>query len=552
MVSKKSTNLLNLTKPNLSGYDSHFIITQLDVDSKTINVIPNTGEKFISFTKYVSNSFQIRFVDTYRFMATILEKLVNNLNKGGTSKFKETRKIFNNTDLELLTRKGVYPYEYTDKWSKLDENSLPEKNHFYNILNESDISGDDYIHEKRVWENFNCTTLGEYSDLYLKVDVILLCDVFENFRELCLDTYGLDPNYYFSAPGMSFDCILKYTEVELELLSDYDKIMMIEQGIREGLTQASMQYARANNIKISDYDPSKPESWITYLDATNLEDNPNGFKNKKLVANLKPKKNYVVYYMAKQALKVHRVLKFNQSPWLAKYIELNTNIRKNASNDFKKNFFKLMKQCRKTMENVRNRMNLKLVSDEKASTKSINRNTFKDITIYNNNLVAVHLFMDVLKFDKPIYERFSILDLSKTLIYDFHYNCMVKSYGADIQLMYADTDSLIYYIKTADFYADLTNKPNILNRMDTSNFPISHPCFCNDKKKVPGTFTDETCGEVIEEFIALRAKSYTYKIVGQEEKIKAKGIRGHVVKFHMTFEDHMKCLFWNDAPLQPD
>ncbi|KAF0702734.1 Uncharacterized protein FWK35_00029609, partial [Aphis craccivora] len=150
--------------------------------------------------------------------------------------------------------------------------------------------------------------------------------------------------------------------------------------------------------------------------------------------------------------KVHRVLKFNQSPWLAKYIELNTNMRKNASNDFEKRFFQANEQCRKTMENVRNRMNLKLVSDEKACTKLINRNTFKDIIIYNNNLVAEYLFMDVLKFDKPIYAGFSILDISKTLIYDFHYNCMVKSYGADIQLIYTATGtlyvlhSLIYYI----------------------------------------------------------------------------------------------------------
>ncbi|XP_050066570.1 uncharacterized protein LOC126555726 [Aphis gossypii] len=88
--------------------------------------------------------------------------------------------------------------------------------------------------------------------------------------------------------------------------------------------------------------------------------------------------------------------------------------------------------------------------------------------------------------------------------------------------------------------------------MNTSNFPTSHPCFCNDRKKIPGTFTDKTYGEAIEEFIALRAKSYAYKIVGQEEKIKAKGIRGHVVKFHMTFEDHMKCLFWNGTLLQTD
>ncbi|KAF0688994.1 Uncharacterized protein FWK35_00029804 [Aphis craccivora] len=101
------TGYLPIFFHNLSGYDSHFIITQLGVDSKTINVIPNTEEEFISFTKYVSNNFQIRFVDTYRFMATSLEKLVNNISKGGTSKFKETRKIFNNTDLELVTRKGV-------------------------------------------------------------------------------------------------------------------------------------------------------------------------------------------------------------------------------------------------------------------------------------------------------------------------------------------------------------------------------------------------------------------------------------------------------------
>ncbi|XP_025407529.1 uncharacterized protein LOC112681491 [Sipha flava] len=159
---------------------------------------------------------------------------------------------------------------------------------------------------------------------------------------------------------------------------------------------------------------------------------PPGSKIKKLVANLHSKRNYVIHYMAlKQALKaglilekVHRILKFNQSPWLAKYIELNTNMRKNALNNFERDFFKLMNNVvfGKTMENVRNRMKMQLVSDEKKCAKLINRNTFKDITIYNNKLAAIHLNMDVLQFDKPIYVGFSILDLSKTLIYDFHYN----------------------------------------------------------------------------------------------------------------------------------
>ncbi|XP_025412854.1 uncharacterized protein LOC112685238 isoform X2 [Sipha flava] len=357
---------------------------------------------------------------------------------------------------ELVTRKGIYCYEYTDGWEKLNEKCLPEKKNFYNTLTETHIDTEDYEHAKRVWEHYNFKCLGEYSDWYMKVDVMLLCDVFENFRNLCMVTYGLDPNYYYTAPGYSFDAMLKLTEVELELLSDYDQILMMEAGIRGGLTQASKRYAQANNSEIPDYDPSKPDSWITYLDATNLygwamskampkdgflwyegdlntenilnildgmnetskvgwalevdvtypqslhDDHndlpylperiiPPGSKIKKLVANLYSKRNYVIHYMAlKQALKaglilekVHRILKFNQSPWLAKYIELNTNMRKNALNDFERDFFKLMNNAvfGKTMENVRNRMKMQLVSDEKKCAKLINRNTFKDITI---------------------------------------------------------------------------------------------------------------------------------------------------------------------------
>ena len=132
--------------------------------------------------------------------------------------------------MPLVTRKGVYPYEYTDSWSRLDETTLPSKRSFYSTLNESGIKEDEYMHAKEVWEHFGCRTLGEYSDLYLKIDVLLLADVFENFRDVCIKTYNLDAAYYFTAPGLSFDAMLKFTGKKLELLSDYDMLLMYENG----------------------------------------------------------------------------------------------------------------------------------------------------------------------------------------------------------------------------------------------------------------------------------------------------------------------------------
>lgn len=218
------------------------------------------------------------------------------------------------------------------------------------------------------------------------------------------------------------------------------------------------------------------------------------------------------------------------------------------------------------MESVRKRMSLELVSSEKRIKKLINRSTFKYCTHYNENLSAVSLHNKIIKFDKPIYIGFAVLDISKTLMYDYHYNTMKQHYKGNINLMYTDTgmyfviiiiifiiltfmiiisDSLVYHVKTDDFYNDLLNNPDLLARMDLSNLPRDHPCYDATRKKVPGLFSDETDGRAIYEFVALRAKSYAYNIEGIE-KITAKGIRRHVVKNHMTLEHHKMCLFGPD------
>ncbi|KAL4126069.1 hypothetical protein QTP88_010300 [Uroleucon formosanum] len=489
-----------------------------------------------------------------------------------------------------------------DNWDKLEETSLPSKEDFYSSLKESHIKEKHYVHAKTVWNHFNCQTLGEYSDLYLKIDVLLLTDVFENFRDLCLTTYHLDPSFYYTAPGFSFDCMLKLTGQRLELIHDYDMLLMIEKG---GLTQASMRYAKANNEKTPDYDPAQPKLWLVYQDCNNLYGHamsqfmpyggfkwvepkldglndlderspigriyevdisypkelhdkhndfpflpknsvPPGSKVKKLMATLDSKQNYVILYRnLQQAIKNGLLIeKFDQSDWLKKYIELNTEMRKKAKNNFEKDFFKLLNNAvfGKTMESMRRRINIELVSSEKRLQKLINRTTFKHCTTYDETLNAVSLENKIIDFCKPIYIGFAVLETSKTFMYDYHYEVMQAHYGSKINLMYTDTDSLVYYIQTDDFYKDLENNSNLHDRMDTSDLPQDHPCYISERKKIPGLFSDETKGEVMTHFCALRAKSYSYKLNGKE-KIRAKGIRGHIVKNHMNFNDHYRCLF---------
>ena len=164
---------------------------------------------------------------------------------------------FCNGDLNkfiLLLRKGVYPYEDMDNWEKFDETTLPPKEAFYSNLNLEDISDEDYAHAQKVWDVFEINNLGEYHDLYVQSDTLLLADVFENFRNMCLEIYELDPVYFVSAPGLAWQACLKKTGVKLELLTNHDMLLMVENGTRDGIYQATHRYAKANNKYMKNYD----------------------------------------------------------------------------------------------------------------------------------------------------------------------------------------------------------------------------------------------------------------------------------------------------------
>ena len=187
-------------------------------------------------------------------------------------KFKNTYR-FRNGDINkfmLLLRKRIYPYEYMDDWCRFDEEQLPNKSNFCSNLNMEEISEIDYRHAKKVFNKFNIKNLGEYHDQYVQSDTLLLADVFEIFRKLCLKSYKLDPTYFLSLPGFAWQACLKKSGIKLELISDIDMLLMIEKGIRGGICHSIYRNAKSNNKYMKDYDEKKESPFLVYTDYNNL------------------------------------------------------------------------------------------------------------------------------------------------------------------------------------------------------------------------------------------------------------------------------------------
>ena len=441
------------------------------------------------------------------------------------------------------------------------------------------------------------------------------------FRKACIKTYELDPAHFISLPGLAWQACLKKIRVELELLTDYDMLLMIEEGIRGGICHAVHRYAKANNKYMKNYDKNKESSYIQYLHTNNLygaamsEKLPiNGFKwvsdisginkkfvksydkknsdkgyilevdvdypsklhklhsdmpflpermkidkTQKLVCNLRDKKKYVVHIsILKQALnrglklkKVHRIIEFNQEAWLKKYIDMNTELRKKASNDFEKDFFKLINNAvfGKTMENVRKHRDIKLIKTDHKRNKLVSEPNYHTVKLISENSSIIEMKKVKVKMKKPIYLGLSILEISKTIMYEFWYNYVKKKYGDMVKLCYMDTDSLIMNIKTKAFDKDIAQ--DVEERFDTSNYDVDRPLPKGKNKKVIGLMKDELGGGIITEFVALRPKTYSYMTDEFIEMKKAKGTKKCVIKKMLKFEDYEKCLFDNEPMLKP-
>ena len=608
---------------NLKGYDSHFIIEKLgDIikqEPLNVKVIATNAEKYTAI--YLDK--HLAFIDSYQFMASPLANLAKNL---PDEKYIYTSEAFSGERLALMKAKGVYPYDYMDSEAKFSQTQLPKRDDFYSLLTNEEISESEYAHAQKVWETFGIENMGQYHDLYLKSDVLLLADIFQNFREINLTNSGLDPAHYVSSPGLSWDAMQKMTNVKLDLISDVDTQNFIEKGMRGGISTITHRYAQANNKYMKNYDPEKESSYIPYLDANNLygwamsqklptgdfrwipspeyinldsydENSAKGLilevdleyppelhrlhndyplapekmvvreemlsdysreilgregmtigKVEKLIPNLRDKEKYVLHYRNLQLYlklglklkKIHCALEFSQSKWLEPYIAFNTQKRAGAKNAFEKDFFKLMNNSvfGKTMENLRKRSNIQLVTNPEKMERLAARPTYISHKIFHENLVAVRSKQTKLLLNKASYVGMCILELSKTLMYDFHYNYIKKKYP-EAQLLFTDTDSLCYHIETEDIYSDFFADRELF---DNSDYPSDSKFYFSENKKVIGKFKDETAGVPIKEFIGLKSKMYSISLDNEKFSKKAKGVKKNVIRKGISHGDYLDVL----------
>ena len=246
---------------NLKGYDMNLFLLDLVKVVDKIDVIPETIEKFKAL--YTDDFI---FLDSFAFLSSSLDKLVKS---SGPDTFKRLMKEFPKHH-QQLSSKGVYFYDYASSYSVFSETTLPPKEAFYSKLNEEHISDKDYERAQEVFLKTECKTLLDYMKLYVKTDAVLLCDVFESFRKLCMEYYGLDPCHFMSLPAFSWEAMLKMTGVQLEYITDLDQYTFIEQNLRGGVTTINHRHFKANNKYLDDFDPATPSSYIHYVDANNL------------------------------------------------------------------------------------------------------------------------------------------------------------------------------------------------------------------------------------------------------------------------------------------
>ena len=392
------------------------------------------------------------------------------------------------------------------------------------------------------WEKMKRGGISVISKRYAKANNPYLPDYNPNQQNSYI--LQLDCNNLYGWAMMQKLPVGKFEWVEPSTfeISKYDKA-----GDIGYVLEVDMKYPEELHVTHNDY-PLAPE----HLEI-------NGCR--KLCPNLQDKKNYYTnidnlhYYLEKGLIleRIHRIIRFDRRAWLKPYIDKNSALRQKASNDFEKDFYKLMNNAfyGKTMENERDRVNIKFCMNETTFSKHTSSPLFANqiLVIKSDGLCLVKVHKKIVRLQKPIYTGAIVLEMSKLLMFQFHYDTMMKAYPK-AEMCKTDTDSLLYYIQTDDVYKDMEMNVTLQDKIEFSNYPKDHHLYNCDRKKVPGYFQDECVDGkfvVISEYVGLRAKSYVnnlYDSVKKEytSKKKSKGVASVHIKKRITFDDYHNVL----------
>ena len=595
----KKTKNLKVIFHNLKGYDSHFFINEFANKCKDFYCIPQTKEKYASFSGII-NKVKISFIDSLGFLNCSLDSLSSQLT---LDKYKYINQKTFGDYFESAFAKLPFPYEYVDSFEKLNEN-LPTNHKSW----DSELSGKRYNQEQikstiDKSKEIKAEKIGQYMEFYLKVDVFLLMEVFEEFRNNSITTYSLDPCYYITTPALAWDCALKTINdndknFSIELLDkkEYIDFFLNKGTIRGGISTVSTLQCKTkeSNTTCKYFDVTNLYGWamtqnlpyggFKFEDATMENyykfladtDDTNGYifevdieipidiheKTKdlplfpehvdnKLIPNLNNKKNYITYKLnLKQGISIgakvtfiHKILSFKQKPWLSNYININTEKRKNTQSISERNFYKLMNNSvyGKTMENVLKRSKYKFygLNDFDNMREDFSNYLISYFYKYIDNLYISETICPI-EFNKPIYIGFVILELSKLKMYDLYYNYLKPELKTT--LMYMDTDSFIVSIdgNPSDVVIKMQDEKlqSIFDYSVYDDSKIDKTKILNKNKGVIGTLKDEYPNKNISEFIALRSKCYAIRFEDNSEFIRNKGNRSGKV----NFDDFKKTL----------
>jgi hypothetical protein len=612
---------------NFGGYDSHFILQSLHkvFPSRVFDVMAENSEKIISLS-IKDRELKMRFIDSFRFLPASLDSLVNDLKNDPegevNQKFKITQQAFGES-FEYFLRKGIFCFDYMDAFHKLSETELPPKDCFFSKLLNRPISEHDYEYAKQLWDRFNIANLGQYFNLYLKSDICLLADVFQRFRAVLYNNFGLEALHYVSLPSYAWASMLKVTGVNIELLCDSEYYQAFEAMKRGGMVNVPHRYAKAQNkytraedagqlnvgaaedddTFIAYYDVNSsyasslseplPLSDFRWLSAEEIEsidllkvsdDSETGYlvvcdltypealhdqhndlplaphrvkitKNmlspflkdnasfhhvpsEKLMNTLYPKENYTLHYRTYKfyvahgliVKKIHKVMSFKQAPYIRPFIELNTRLRNDANSKFQKDIWKrtVNSTYGRSIMNKLKRVSFKLATTPASLKKLIASNFLKSWHIINQNTVSIVSKQHTVFLNTPIFIGATVLELSKLLLFRFHYEYIKRTYcstNADgCRLLYLDTDSLVYLIKTQDLFEDVNQAAD---RIDRSNFSNRSKCYDPTPTRI-GLMKLETADNIVREFVGLKPKMYS--ITGYNINMrKAKGVSRRIV-----------------------